>query len=377
MFAQPVHSAPTIRGVSALTVSRVPLTDPGLEAAWSGLQAAGHVGTPFLSWQWVSALRDVPGAAGDTGVLVCRRGDEVVGLLPLERARLDGRRVLGVAGWYWVGPDHTDVVAAPADRAEVATAMLAEVARTPGWDVLDLDGLAPDGALAAAVDEVFKKPRFVVRPTEELPIAYVGLAGEILSGHGRKQVRKEIRKAEGAGGGFAVVTDPAEFPALLDAMMDLHIARFGDRSRVFATAERRRFHQLAAARLGAAGLVRMHQLAVGDEPAAITYTLVWNGSILFYSGGLRTDIGMTPGFSVRAAAMLAAAEAGYEVADLMRGDHGYKERFRAEVRSDVRRRVARVNAGLARSAVLRAGGLAAGRVRGRISGLRRGAVAEG
>jgi CelD/BcsL family acetyltransferase involved in cellulose biosynthesis len=377
MFPRPVHSAPTIRGVSALTVSRVPLTDPGLEAAWAALQGAGHVGTPFLSWQWVSALRDVPGAAGDTGVLVCRRGGEVVGLLPLERARLDGRRVLGVAGWYWVGPDHTDVVAAPADRAEVARAMLAELARTPGWDVLDLDGLAPDGALSGAVDEVFTKPRFVVRPTEELPIAYVGLAGEILSGHGRKQVRKEIRKAEGAGGGFAVVTDPAEFPALLDAMMDLHIARFGDRSRVFATAERRRFHQLAAARLGAAGLVRMHRLAVGDEPAAITYTLVWNGSILFYSGGLRTDIGMTPGFSVRAAAMLAAAEAGYEVADLMRGDHGYKERFRAEVRSDVRRRVARVNASLARSAVVRAGGLAAGRVRGRISGLRRGAVAEG
>jgi CelD/BcsL family acetyltransferase involved in cellulose biosynthesis len=370
MLPRSVHSAPTIRGVDALTVARVPLTDPALEAAWTRLQAAGHVGSPFLSWEWVSALRDVPEAAGDTGVLVARRGDEVVGLLPLERARLDGRRVLGVAGWYWVGPDHTDVVAAPADRAEVARAMLGELARTPGWDVLDLDGLSPDGALAAAVDEVFAKPRFVVRPTEELPIAYVPLDGEILSGHGRKQVRKEIRKAEAAGGGFAVVTEPGEFPALLDAMMDLHVARFGERSRVFATPERRRFHQLAAQRLGAAGRVRMHRLAVGDEPAAITYTLVWDRSVLFYSGGLRTDIGLTPGFSVRAAAMLAAAEAGYEVADLMRGDHGYKERFRADVRADVRRRVARVNAGLARSVAVRA-------VRAAVAKVRRPAVAEG
>jgi CelD/BcsL family acetyltransferase involved in cellulose biosynthesis len=372
-FAQPVHSAPTIRGVSELRVTRVRLTDPALEAAWTRLQAAGHVGSPFLSWQWVSALRDVPEVSDDIGVLVCRRGAEVVGLLPLERARLDGRRVLGIAGWYWVGPDHTDVVAAPADRAEVAGAVLQELARTPGWDVLDLDGLAPDGALAAAVDEVFGLPRFVVRPTEELPIAYVDLAGEILSGHGRKQIRKELRKAEAAGGGFSVVTDPGEFPTLLDAMMDLHIARFGDRSRVFATPQRRRFHQLAAARLGEAGMVRMHRLAVGDEPAAITYTLVWDGSVLFYSGGLRTDIGMTPGFSVRGAAMLAAAEAGYAVADLMRGDHGYKERFRADVRPDVRRRVARVNAGLARSAAVRAGRAAVGRVRGRLSG----AVSEG
>jgi CelD/BcsL family acetyltransferase involved in cellulose biosynthesis len=217
----------------------------------------------------------------------------------------------------------------------------------------------------------------VVRPTEELPIAYVGLSGEILSGHGRKQIRKEIRKAEAAGGGFSVVTEPAEFPALLDSMMDLHVARFGDRSRVFATPHRRRFHQLAAARMGAAGMVRMHRLAVGEEPAAITYTLVWDGTVLFYSGGLRTDIGMTPGFSVRGAAMLAAAEAGYTVADLMRGDHGYKERFRSEVRSDVRRRVARVNAGLARSVAVRAGHAALGRARGQLSALRRRAVSEG
>jgi CelD/BcsL family acetyltransferase involved in cellulose biosynthesis len=376
-----VHSAPTILRVDALRVHRARLDDPALEDAWLRLQEAGHVDSPFLSWQWVSALRDVPELSADTGVLVCRSGTGVVGLLPLERARLDGRRVLGVAGWYWLGPDHTDVVAAPADRPAVARAMLAELARAPGWDVLDLDGLTAGGALAAAVDEVFGRsgpvPRFVVRPTEELPIAHVDLSGEILSNHGRKQVRKEVRRAEAAGGGFSLVTDPARFPALLDAMMDLHVARFGDRSRVFATPARRRFHQLAAARLGESGLVRMHLLAVGEDPAAITYTLGWQGSLLFYSGGLRTDIGLTPGFSVRASAMLAAAEDGYREVDLLRGDHGYKERFRAEVRSDVRRRVVRVNTVLARDAATRAGRLLADRARRGLDRLRRRPVAEG
>ncbi|MCO1658083.1 GNAT family N-acetyltransferase [Pseudonocardia humida] len=375
--------------MSALRVHRVRLTDPDLGPAWRRLQEAGHVDTPFLSWQWASALRDVPELTADMGVLVCRRGSEVVGLLPLERTRLDGRRVLGIAGWYWVGPDHTDVVAAPADRAEVAAAMLAELARTPGWDVLDLDGLNPDGALAAAVDGAFARPRFVVRPTEELPISYVPLDGEILSNHGRKQVRKEIRRAEAGGGAFSLVTDPDRFPALLERMMDLHVARFGDRSRVFATPARRRFHQIAAARLGDAGLVRVHELRVGPEPAdaaAITYTLAWRGALLFYSGGLRTDIGMTPGFSVRAQAMLAAAEDGFGEVDLLRGDHGYKERFRAEVRSDVRRRVARVNAGLVRMVVTRGARALAERAREKASALRRepaqgaapsGAVSEG
>ncbi|WP_214407136.1 GNAT family N-acetyltransferase [Pseudonocardia lacus] len=359
--------------MSALRVHRVRLGDPHVERAWRRLQDAGHVDTPFLSWQWASALRDVPELVEDAGVLVAWRSDDVVGLLPLERTTLDGRRVLGVIGWYWVGPDHTDVVAAPDDRAEVAAAMLAELARTPGWDVLDLDGLNPDGALAAAVDAAFPRPRFVVRPTEELPISYVPLDGEILSGHGRKQVRKEIRRAEAAGGAFSLVTDPDRFPALLERMMDLHVARFGDRSRVFASPARRRFHQLAAARLGDAGLVRLHELRVGPEPAdaaAITYTLAWRGSLLFYSGGLRTDIGMTPGFSVRAQAMLAAAEDGFTEVDLLRGDHGYKERFRAEVRSDVRRRVARVNAGLVRTVAARGARALAGRARDKVSALR-------
>jgi CelD/BcsL family acetyltransferase involved in cellulose biosynthesis len=360
--------------MSALQVQRVRLTDPDLEPAWRRLQDAGHVDTPFLSWQWASALRDVPELVADAGVLVARRDGEVVGLLPLERTRLEGRRVLGVIGWYWVGPDHTDVVAAPADRPEVAGAMLAELARTPGWDVLDLDGIAPDGALASAVDGVFGRPRFVVRPTEELPISYVPLAGEILSGHGRKQVRKEIRRAEAGGGAFSLVTEPQRFPELLERMMDLHVARFGRRSRVFATPARRRFHRLAAQRLGEAGLVRLHELRVGPEPAdaaAITYTLAWRGRLLFYSGGLRTDIGMTPGFSVRAQAMLAAAEDGFAEVDMLRGDHGYKDRFRAEVRPDVRRRVARVNAGLVRMVATRGARVIAERARSRLSALRR------
>jgi CelD/BcsL family acetyltransferase involved in cellulose biosynthesis len=373
-----VHSAPTIPRMSALRVHRVRLTDPDLEAAWRALQDAGHVDTPFLSWEWASALRDVPELVSDAGVLVARRDGEVVGLLPLERTRIDGRRVLGVIGWYWVGPDHTDVIAAPADRAEVARAMLAELARTPGWDVLDLDGLHPGGALAAAVDRAFPRPRFVVRPDEELPIAFVPLDGEILSGHGRKQVRKEIRRAEAGGGAFRVATDPGELPELLDRMMDLHVARFGDRSRVFATPARRRFHHLAAARLAAAGLVRVHELRVGPDPAdaaAITYTLAWRGSLLFYSGGLRTDIGMTPGFSVRAQAMLAAAEAGFAEVDMLRGDHGYKERFRAEVRPDVRRRVARVNAGLVRMVAARGARGLVERAREKASALRGGPAA--
>lgn len=320
------------------------LSDPDVEAAWRRLQAAGNVPTPFLSWEWFSALRDVPELARDIVVVAVQSGDVIVGLLPVERVRdARGLRVVGVAGRSWLTPDHSDVVAAQADGAAVARAALGLVARSPGWDVLDLDGLRADGALALAVDDVFAGPRYFRRGPVGIPVIYVPLQGGIVSNHARKRVRRDIRRAEATGGGFTVTTDHQEFAPLLEEMMRLHNERFGSRSKVFATPDRRRFHLLAAQRLGEAGLVRINRLQMDGLDAAITYHLVWDGRVLFYSGGLRPDCGRSPGFAVRVSAMLRAAEDGYVEADLLRGEHGYKDRFESVVREDVRHRVTRLS----------------------------------
>jgi CelD/BcsL family acetyltransferase involved in cellulose biosynthesis len=319
------------------------LSDPAVETAWRRLQAAGHVPSPFLSWEWCSCFRDVSELSRDIVVILVRSGHEIVGLLPVERVRdAHGLRVVGVAGRSWLSPDHSDVVAAPADRAGVARAALGLLARSPGWHVLDLDGLRADGALAGAVDDVFGG-RFVRREPAGIAVTYVPLGGGIVSNHARKQVRKELRRAESSGGGFDVVTDPEQFPPLLEELMRLHNERFGSRSQVFATAARRRFHFLAAQRLGASGLVRINRLRVDGKDAAIAYHLIWGDRILFYSGGLRTDCGRTPGFSVRVCAMLRAAEDGFVEADLLRGNHGYKDRFESVVREEVRHRITRLS----------------------------------
>jgi CelD/BcsL family acetyltransferase involved in cellulose biosynthesis len=348
--------------VLTLEVGRCRLDDPALAAAWAGLQADGHVPSVFLTWQWYSALRDVPELARGIEVLVAQRDGKIVGLLPVELVRSGPLRVLGVAGWNWSTPDHLDVVAAPRQRAAVARALLGALRERRDWDVLDLDGLQAAGALATAAAEVFRAPRFLLRAPEELPITYVPLDGRIVSTHARKQVRKELRRAERGGGGFSVITEPERFPPLLQAMMQLHNNRFETASQVFATPARRRFHLLAAQRLGEAGLVRMHRLAVEGGDAAITYCLVWRDSVLFYSGGLRGDLGLTPGFAVRVSAMLAAAEAGFTEADLLRGQHGYKDRFSTVVRTDVRYRVLRPSVRIAATGAARYGRRIAARV---------------
>lgn len=332
-------------------VERTTMADPRVEQAWRALQDDGHIDSPFLSWEWFSALRDCPQLAARVTVFLHHSRGRIAGLLPVEIGRRGQLRVLGMPGWEWARGDHLDVVAAPPDRAPAAAAILAELAARDGWDVLNLDGLSAGSALAGACRQAFRAPRHVRLPVQELPIRYVSLRGEVISAHARKKVRQDLRRATASGGGFSVITEPARIQPLLDELMDMHVARFGDRSPAFATPERRRFHQLAAQRLGAAGHVRMHRLGHGDRAAAINYTLTWRDTLCFYSSGMREGVGRNPGFTLRATAMTAAAEAGLATADLLRGAHEHKARFAGEIRSDECVRVVRVGVRAAVAAV--------------------------
>src|SRR5215831_13050624 len=64
--------------VPSLEVTRHTLDDPEVAAAWAQLQTAGHVPSPFLSWQWYSALRDVPELAAGVEVLVAHHAGEIL-----------------------------------------------------------------------------------------------------------------------------------------------------------------------------------------------------------------------------------------------------------------------------------------------------------
>src|SRR5581483_8489841 len=54
--------------------------------------------------------------------------------------------------------------------------------------------------------------------------------------------QRRARKVAGAGVRFRLVSEPAQLPTALDALIALHRARWGERSRAFA-GERERFHR--------------------------------------------------------------------------------------------------------------------------------------
>lgn len=327
-----------------LSVRRLPLTDPLVWDAWRRLQADGGVPSPFLTWQWCSGVLGEPRtAAGTTVWLVDRRG-AVAGLFPVERAIVAGFHTLGPAGWRWLAADHLDVVAAPTHRAAVAQAIAADLLSCRGVDVIDLDGLAADGALAGALAGSHlrnARHRAARLPAEPISTPYLSLrqTPALQSASLRSQVGRGLRAAERAGGGFEVVSDPDGVVRLLDEMMRLHVLRLGAASAVFSTDARRHAHRVAAAQLAADGLARVYRLHAAGLELALLYALRHGPTLSYYSAGMRADASLSPGRTLLGLVALSAAEEGLLELDLLRGEHAYKARFATGTRDDVRVRL--------------------------------------
>jgi CelD/BcsL family acetyltransferase involved in cellulose biosynthesis len=366
-----------MRETGALEIRRLAATDPEVGAAWRRLQAAGGVGSPFLAWQWISALADVPEASGGIDVLAADGGGRPVGLLPVQRRDRPGRlRTLGLAP-EWLGADHLDVVAEPRDRPLVAEAIAGHLAGWPAWQLLDLDGLDRAGALAAQVRRRLRPPRFVPVPPVGIPAPYVTLEapGRFLRSNAMKEAARKARGVERAGGGFSVVQAPDRVAELLEELMDLHNRRMGSNSAVFATPPRRRFHLLAARRMAEAGMARIYRLVADGVNAALQYDLVLGDRVYFYQSGMVPGAGRSPGLTVLGQAIRSAAEEGFREFDLLRGDEPYKHRFATGTRHDLRLLVLRLTPGAAlhggRWLTAKAGRRAAGWLGARMGGGRR------
>lgn len=316
------HGSPSVRLVEP--------HDPLLDRTWRQLQAAGGVRSPFQSWQWFRALSEDPQACPGLRVIVVSDAGGPIGLVPFQHTTDHrGLRVALQPGATWLAPDHCDVVAAPADAAVVAGAAAARLRELGSCDALDFDGLR-DGHLFRALDTHLVRPRHVRRPAPATVLPYVDLTTappeRLVSRNTRKQMRRAARRAEEAGGGFTVHTDPDAVVAHLPEMMDLHDARFGDTSEIYRGPARRAFHLRAARSLAADGMVRLYRLAHDEDSVALLYALVWGERVFAYGGGIRPSAG-TPGHALTSLAVVSAAQEGFTVFDLLRGDSEWKRRL--------------------------------------------------
>jgi CelD/BcsL family acetyltransferase involved in cellulose biosynthesis len=325
------------------SVRTEPLRSADLPEWWTSRQPAN----PFSSWPWLLSFADTPGLDADIHVITVRLGSSLLGALPVELAPGPGRlRVVRVPGHEWLSPDHLDVVAETGQDETVANAIVGHLARDASIEVIDFDGLAATGALALALARL-GPPRFLPIGGEEAMAPFVDLDGSepaIYRSSLRQQVGRGLRRAERAGGGLEVLTDPDSVEAALGRLMRLHNRRFDGMSHVFATEARCRFHRLAARRLAQRGMARIYRLAAGRHDAALLYAFVSAGTVSYYAMGFDADAGLSPGRTILGLAIESAKAEGFREFDLLRGDHAFKQRFATGVRKEAHLRLVRLSA---------------------------------
>ena len=331
------------RTTGGLVVRTVDPSTPALATQWRRLQDQGGVGTPFLTWEWFSALAENPALARHCVVLVVvRPGGRTVGIVPLEVVPdLQGLRVVRCAAAGDLGADHLDVVAASRDREEVAAAAARYVARVLRWDMADFEGLLQGGALDRALARELRWPRCLSLPPDVERVAVLDLRSEEARQRLVRRSARGLKWVRRAGGGFSSVTDPAALGPALETLMDLHNERFGARSEVFSTPERRAFHLAAATRLAASGMARVDRLSTADEDLALEYVLLHGDRAYGYQSAFRVGAGHSPGRTAMCRSILAAADDGRGEYDFLRGDEDYTADYATGSRPDVRLRALR------------------------------------
>jgi len=293
-----------------------------LRSDWERLAAAA--GTPFATWAWADAWWRQWGGPGRLAVRTCRHADgSPAAILPLCRA---GRGPLRALRFIGHGPgDELGPVCGSADRPLAVRAL----SRALGAErcVMLAERLPEEDGWAALLDGV------VIAREPSPVLALHGDWDDYLAARSRN-FRQNLRRRERALGRtgavrFRLTEDAARLARDLDAVFELHAARFGARSS-FLGARTRAFHHDLAARALADGWLRLWTLELEGRPAAAWYGFRTSGREWYYQAGwdparARDGIGLVMlGHTVRE-----AMRDGMREYRFLRGGEAYKARFGA------------------------------------------------
>jgi CelD/BcsL family acetyltransferase involved in cellulose biosynthesis len=299
------------------------LEDPGtVRADWDRLAAAA--GNPFATPEWIEAwLRHA--ANGTSFSLWAFRGADgsVATLLPLVLTQGRYVRKLRFAGFG--AANELGPIGDPGDRELGARALrFALDATRREWDVFlgdNLPGTGWESRCGAAL--VGREGSPVARGPWETWDAYLATRSSNL----RQQLRQKERRLVERGLRYWTVASPDELEPALDALFELHRARWGtDASPFFAGQET--FHRAFAAAALERGWLRLRLLELEGRPAAVNYCLRFGDAEWFYQSGRDPDLEHeSVGLLVLARAIREAFSEAVTEFKLGPGLQGYKSRF--------------------------------------------------
>lgn len=299
-----------------------------LQSIWAGVEAAGGVVNPFLSWDWQSSWWEVFAKGRDLRCLVVRSGEEVIGILPLFADQGEPGRLLPVGSGEL--SDHLGLLCVPGSGAQVAEAALRHLGRESTeveFHYLVDGSESLTGLLEAArrLELAAKPEQEEVSPQVQLGSSFEDYLKDKLDKKDRHELRRKLHRLDSECPGWDDTTqaelglDPA-----LDAFFSLLRASRADKES-FLTEEVEEFIRRACQRLQGLGWLRLQFLRAGDRLIAATLGFTVSGTWYLYNSGYDPELAnLSPGVVAVALGIRSAIEEGCHTADFLRGNEGYK-----------------------------------------------------
>lgn len=237
--------------------------------------------------------------------------------------------------------DYLGPVSRPEDRADVADAYVANLARDVDWDEFIAGGLAADTGwpqvfraaaaqhgLTVVTDEVED-----VCPRVDISGGYEAYL-DALPGKLRQELTRKTRKLSRDAGALELVeVAPDEVPGRLDDFLDQAAESDPDKRGFFRRAKMHEWFRVLADEFAGDRVFRLHELQVGGLPAASAVSLVDRRTWGLYNTAFDPAMGsLAPGMVIVNLLIDVAATDGARTFDFLRGDEPYKYRFGASDR---------------------------------------------
>jgi CelD/BcsL family acetyltransferase involved in cellulose biosynthesis len=319
----------------------------GLRTEWDELVERSERAGVYQTWEWNEAWWRHFKRGKRLRVLQVRQGGELVGIAPLYVSRHLGTPLRRLAFLGTGAADYMDVIA-PDDRAaEVCSAVLRHLTASRGYDLADLQQMAPTAHLREEIEHRGKagsrRHHAVIR---QEPCPYMELAptwDEVAAKLGKKMrsnlsyydrhIAKSFESVESR------LAEPQELEEAMSALFDLHQKRWNARllPGVLGSAKTQQFHLEVARRFAERGWLRLHLVRLEGRTVAVLYCYSYRGRYYYYLGGFAPDLGKYSLGTVQTmhAIKQAISERCAEF-DFLRGDEPYKYRWMPQERFNAR-----------------------------------------
>jgi CelD/BcsL family acetyltransferase involved in cellulose biosynthesis len=296
-----------------------------LHPNWDGLVQAMPRPSPFLLHSWLETWWRHYGDGAALAVHVARRGDRLVGALPLFN-----RPRLGVSVASFVGGRQSalgDILLAPDADASIADGLAKRVAASEA-DYLDVYGLPRSSRLAKTLGSSLDVLERVEAPVLDLTGGWEAVYKAKTSSKKRNLHRRRRRQLGELGRlEVLVAREPDALVYALDEAFRLHALRWEGRpdGSGFATSVGRRFHRSAMLGLAELDIPRIVLLTLDGRAIAFHYYFALEGRMVVHRLGFDPALARySPGLVNTLDTIETAAAEGLTRVEFLGGAERYK-----------------------------------------------------